>query len=76
MSNESSKSQIETQNEQENVLVQEPEPEPSKAWIFYSMSAGLCYGIGNTIYGISCSQMGFWGAGIIGPVPFCFLFGS
>ena len=53
MSNEASKDKIESQNEQENAVVQEPET--SKAWIVYSMSAGLCYGIGNTIYGISCS---------------------
>ena len=38
------------------------------AWIFYATSASLFFGLGNTVYGLHCSQLGFWGACLTGPV--------
>ena len=42
----------------------------SKIWIFLAMLGGLFYSLGNVAFGISCSQLGVWGAGFVGPVTF------
>ena len=39
----------------------------SKAWLSYALSAGLLFGLGNTVFGINCSQRGVWGSGFPGP---------
>ena len=39
----------------------------SKAWLTYALSAGLFFGLGNTVFGINCSQRGVWGSGFPGP---------
>ena len=45
-------------------------PKSSNKWILFAMGAGFFYGIGNTIFGIHCSQLGIFGAGFIGPSTF------
>ena len=42
----------------------------SKAWIFYATITGICYGLGNTIFAVGCSKLGFWGATFTGPSIF------
>ena len=32
------------------------------------MLSGLTFGLGNTVFGINCSQLGFWGSTYPGPI--------
>ena len=45
----------------------EATPPKSNAWIYFALITGLCYGLGNTIFGQGCSQLGFWGGSFTGP---------
>jgi len=45
----------------------------SKAWVFYALAAGLCYGVGNIIFGLEITKHGIWGCGFTGPAPFLML---
>ena len=60
-----------TLNESAEAIDQEEvsAPKQSKAWIFLSMGAGLSFGLGNTIFGLHCSQRGVWGGAFTGPMP-------
>ena len=40
----------------------------SRAWIVLSMAAGLCFGLGNTVFGLYCAHQGIWGAAFTGPL--------
>ena len=39
----------------------------SNAWIYYALTTGLVFGLGNTIFGVGCSKLGLWGGSFTGP---------
>ena len=52
----------------DNMTSQQEEREKSNMWILLAMLGGLFYALGNVAFGISCSQLGIYGAGIPAPI--------
>ena len=42
-------------------------------WVFYSCLVGLSFGLGNTIFGITCTQRGFYGVCCTGPATLLYV---
>lgn len=42
-------------------------------WVLYSWIVGLSFGLGNTIFGISCTQRGIFGVSCTGPATLLYV---
>ena len=60
-----------TEDAIEEVKVEYEKQASDSTWIILALLSGLLFGLGNTAFGISCSQHGVFGAGF--PAPICIL---